>query len=152
MSEIFTRTFHIGWADVDVNAHMKNTAYMEKAIDVRLLYFDEQGFPMREFERLRLGPVVRRDEIEYFHELRLLEQVTISLTLAGISEDVSRFRLRSEFFRPDGKRAAKLSTTGGWLNLTARKLALPPPERAAALHRLNRSEDFEPLPSSIRSG
>jgi len=72
MPEIFEKTFHVSWGDLDSNAHMKNTAYLDKAVDVRMMYFESQGFSVREFERLHLGPVVKTDEIEYFRELRLL--------------------------------------------------------------------------------
>jgi len=150
MSQPFTKTFHIGWADLDSNGHMKNTAYLDKAVDVRMMYFQEHGFTMREFEQLRLGPVVMRDEIEYFREMRLLETITITFTLAGCSPDGSRFRLRNEFFRADGKPAARLSSTGGWLDLAARKLIAPPTALATALNDLVRSEDFEELPASVK--
>ena len=143
----FAKTFHVRWGDMDSNAHMANTAYLDACVDVRLMYFHEHGFPMREFERLRLGPVVLRDELDYFRELRLLDPVRITLELSGISEDASRFRLRNEFFRQDGACAARVTSTGGWFDLATRKLTLPPPELAEALRRLHRSEDFQELPS-----
>lgn len=57
MSEVFAKTLYVGWGGLDSNAHMKNTAYLDKAVDVRMMYFQEQGFSAREFARLRLGPV-----------------------------------------------------------------------------------------------
>jgi acyl-CoA thioester hydrolase len=150
MTDIFSKTFHVGWADLDSNAHMKNTAYLDKAVDVRMMFFQEHGFTMREFERLRLGPVVMRDEIEYFRELRLLERVKITLTLAGASDDGTRFRLRNDYYREDGQLAARLTSTGGWLDLTSRKLTSPPAQLFEVMGRLARSEDFEELPSSLK--
>jgi acyl-CoA thioester hydrolase len=129
---------------------MKNTAYLDKAVDVRMIYFESQGFSVREFDRLQLGPVVRRDELEYFRELRLLETVRITLALAGLSLDASRFRIRNEFYRADGKLAARLTTTGGWLDLAARKLTLPPENLASAMRNLTHSDDFEILDSSLK--
>ena len=145
----FSKTFHVRWGDMDFNAHMGNTAYLDACVDVRLMYFQEHGFPMREFERLRIGPVVLRDELDYFRELRLLEPVTITLQLAGLSEDAARFRLRNEFFREDGTLAARVSTSGGWLDLSKRKLTVPPESLAEALRLLQRTEDFEELSSSV---
>ena len=49
MMEIFSKTFHVGWGDLDSNAHMKNTAYLDKAVDVRMMFFQEHGFTMHEF-------------------------------------------------------------------------------------------------------
>lgn len=139
---MFTRTFHVGWGDLDANAHMKNIAYLDKAVDVRMMYFQEQGFPMSEFERLQIGPVVMRDEIDYYREFRLLESITITLSVAGLNSDVSRFRLRNELYRADGQLAARLTSLIGWLDLTKRKLTIPPANLAVALRNLTRSEDF----------
>ena len=141
----FSRTFHVRWGDMDFNAHMRNTAYLDTAVDVRLMYFAENGFPSSEFERLRLGPVVRRDELEYYREFPLLDPVRITRELAGISPDGSRFRLRNDFLRPDGTLAARLTSTGGCLDLAQRRLVVPPEALAASLNALARAEDFEEM-------
>lgn len=135
---------------MDFNGHMKNTAYLDVAGDVRMMYFQEHGFPMREFERLRLGPVILRDELEYFHELRLLEQITVSLVVPGLAEDASRFRIRNEFFTAGDRPVARVTSTGGWLDLGVRKLVAPPEALAALLRALPTTPDFEKLPSAIR--
>lgn len=61
---MYTKTLYAGWADMDFNSHMKNTAYLDKAADVRQMYLMENGFPMEAFLRLRIGPVVMKDDIE----------------------------------------------------------------------------------------
>jgi acyl-CoA thioester hydrolase len=139
---MFEKTFHVRWGDMDFNAHMKNTAYLDVAGDVRMIYFSENGFSMREFERLRLGPVILRDELDYHRELRLLETVRVTLGLAGLSADASRFRLRNEFFREDGKTVARVTSTGGWLDLGVRKIVAPPEKLAGLLRALERTGDF----------
>lgn len=141
----FSRTFHVRWGDMDFNAHMRNTAYLDTAVDVRLMYFAENGFPSSEFERLRLGPVVRRDELEYYREFHLLDPVTITLELAGISPDGSRFRLRNDFLRQDGTLAARLTSTGGWLDLAQRRLVVPPEAITDLLKALPRTQDYEEM-------
>jgi acyl-CoA thioester hydrolase len=150
MSDLFTKTFHVRWGDLDSNAHMANTAYLDLCVDVRMMYFASKGFSLREFERLRFGPVVQKDEIEYFRELRLLEPVTVSFALVGMSDDGSRFRIRNEFFREDGKPAARVTSLGGWLSLDTRKLIAPPAELREILAGLTRTEDFQTMESSLR--
>jgi acyl-CoA thioester hydrolase len=140
-----------GWADMDANAHMANVAYMNKCVDSRMSFFTQNGFPATEFARRRIGPVVRRDEIDYYREVALLEPITITLALGGCAADGSRFRLVQEVLRADGKVAARIRTEGGWLDLEARKLIAPPPEIMTALQRLPRSDDFEELQSSLRT-
>ena len=151
MSEAFSISSVAGWGDMDANAHMANVAYLNKCVDSRMSFFSQNGFPATEFARRKIGPVVRRDEIEYFREVALLEPITVTLTLGGCAPDGSRFRLVNEVLRADGKVAARVRTEGGWLDLTTRKLTAPPPELMTALQRLSRSEDFEELQSSLRT-
>ncbi|HYX22856.1 MAG TPA: thioesterase family protein [Thermoanaerobaculia bacterium] len=146
----FSWTFQVRWGDMDLNAHMRNTAYLDTAVDVRMMYFAAHGFPFREFEKLRLGPVVQRDELEYYRELHLLDSVTVTLELAGISLDASRFRIRNDFLRQDGTLAARLTTTGGWLDLGRRRLVAPPETLATLLSVLPRTADFEELAPALK--
>ncbi|MGL6289163.1 MAG: acyl-CoA thioesterase [Silanimonas sp.] len=137
----------VGWADMDFNAHMANTAYLNHAVDVRLGFFAQCGFPASELARHGIGPVVREDRIRYRRELRLHERVRIDLAIAGVSDDGSRFTLQNEFFREGGELAAQLRSSGGWLSLQARTLVAPPEALRQALVALPRTDDFELLPS-----
>lgn len=147
---MYAKVLVAGWGDMDFNAHMRNTAYLDKSADVRMMYFSENGFPMSEFVRRRLGPVVMREELEYFKEVGLLEQLRVTMGNAGLSEDGSRFRVRNEFFRQDETLAAKVTSVGGWLDLSTRKFVVPPEALLRALQSLPRTEDFEVLPSRLR--
>lgn len=62
---MYKKTLFAGWGDMDFDSHMSNTAYLDKSGDVRMMLFAENGFPMREFFQLKIGPVVMKDEIEY---------------------------------------------------------------------------------------
>lgn len=145
-----TRTFLAGWGDMDFNSHMRNTAYLDKSADMRMLFFAEQGFSADTFAQRRFGPVVRKDEIDYYREFGLLEEVHANLSLAGLSEDGSRFRLRNQFHRADGQLAARVTSLGGWLDLNQRKLIAPPMELLAAMRTLPRTDDYQDLPSSLK--
>ena len=138
-----------GWGDMDFNSHMRNTAYLDKSVDVRMMYFVERGFPMSEFVRRKFGPVVLKDELEYFREIHLLEEITITLHLAGLSEDGSRLVMRNDFLRKETP-AARVRSTIGWLDLANRKLVCPPEELLEALRDLTRSDDFVTLPGLVR--
>jgi acyl-CoA thioester hydrolase len=140
-----------GWADMDANAHMGNFAYLNKCVDARMSFFKQCGFPMAEFANRKIGPVVRRDEVEYFREIVLMEPITVTLALGGLAPDCTRFRLVNEILNSEGKLSARVKSEGGWLDLAARKLIVPPPELQAALNAMPRTADFETLPSSVRS-
>ena len=148
---LYTKTLYAGWADMDFNSHMKNTAYLDKVADVRQKFLMEHGFPIEEFLRLRIGPVVMKDEVEYFKEVGLQEEINVNYALAGHAPDGSRFILRHEIYRADGKLAARVNSTGGWLDLAARKLIVPPPGLLAAMNLLEKTSDFTVLPSSIKA-
>jgi acyl-CoA thioester hydrolase len=147
---MFEKKLLAGWGDMDFNSHMRNTAFLDKAGDVRMLYLSENGFPMSEFMRLNLDPVVMKDEIAYFKEVLLLDEITVTLGVAGLSQDGSRWMLRSDVIRPDGKLAARITSAGGWLDLGARKLIAPPPALLAAWNALHKTDDFQELPTSVK--
>src|SRR5512138_740601 len=100
---MYEKTFVAGWGDMDFNSHMRNTAYLDRSADIRMMFFAEHGFPMAEFMRLRIGPVIMKDELEYFKEVQLLEMLRVTLSQSGQAEDGSRFLLRNEIYRSDGK-------------------------------------------------
>ena len=91
-----------------------------------------------------------KDEITYYKEMYMLDKIRITFQSAGLSEDATRFRIRNDFFREDGKLAASLTTDGGWLSFETRKLIIPPKNLADAMRSLVRTDDFEVLQSSVK--
>jgi acyl-CoA thioester hydrolase len=142
----YAKEFLAGWRTMDFNGHLANTAYLDLAADVRLAFFAEHGFPPAEFRRLGLGPVIRKDELEYFREVGLLETLTVTYVALAMSGDGARFVVENEIWLPTGVRAATVRSTGGWLDLHARKLVAPPAALLAALRQVPRSPDFAELP------
>ncbi len=110
---MFEKRLLAGWADTDFNSHMRNTAFLDKSADVRRMFFSANRFPIDEFIRRKIGPVILKDEVEYFKEIRLLEELRVTLAIAGAAEDGSDFLMRNEFWRADGKLAAKVTSAGG---------------------------------------
>jgi acyl-CoA thioester hydrolase len=152
MTEVYAVSMHARWPDMDFNGHMGATAYLDHAEDCRMRYFEEHGFSMGEFARLRIGPVVRDDSLQYRRELRLNQRARLSLELAGLSPDASRFRLRNTFHSEEsGELVASVSSTVGWLDLDQRRLCVPPAELATLLSKLSHVNDFETLSSCVRA-
>jgi len=71
---MYSKTLHAGWSDMDFNVHMKNTTCLDKTADVRQMLLAGNGFPVKEFLRLRIGPVVMKDEVEDFKEVRCCKE------------------------------------------------------------------------------
>lgn len=141
----FERLLYVGWAQVDFNGHMRNSAYLDMCSDVRFLFFLAHEFPASRFAEAQFGPVIQTDRLDYFREARLLDSLRVTLRLAGLAGDASRFRLQNDFYRPDGKLSATVVSAGGWLGLATRKLVVPPAGIRDALESLERTADFEPL-------
>ena len=147
----YAKEFLAGWATMDFNGHLGNTSYLNLAADVRLAFFAEHGFPPSEFRRLALGPVVRKEELEYFREVGLHDTVTVTYAVLAMSADGARFTLENEIWSADGERAATVRSTGGWLDLRARKLVAPPPPLLAVFAQVPRAPGFVELPPKGKS-
>ena len=76
--------------------------------------------------------------------------VSGTVALAGFATDGSRFRVRNEFLRADGELAARVTSTGGFLNLDTRRLTAPPQSLLAIYQSLPRTDDYQDLPSSLK--
>jgi len=136
---------------MDFNGHMANSAYLNLAADVRMAFFAEHGFPPSEFRRLARGPVMRKDELEYFREVGLHETVTVTYAVLALSPDAARFVVENEIWSAAGARAASVKSTGGWLDLRERKLVAPPPALLAVFQEVPRAPTFAELPL-VRGG
>ncbi len=146
----YAKEFLAGWGTMDFNGHMGNTAYLNLAADVRMAFFADHGFPPTEFRRLAIGPVVKKEEIEYFREIGLHEKVIVTYALLAMSPDGARFSIENEIWTESGERAAVVRSTGGWLDLRARKLIAPPPELFAAFDKAPKAAAFVELPSRTK--
>lgn len=142
----YTKIFIVRWADCDVNGHMRNTAYSDYAIETRMGYLAEHGFPYAKFEELGFGPVILREETDYMRELRLGETVEVDFTQLGLSPDAGRWKLQHEFWRPGGKQAGRIILSGGWLDLRTRKLIPAPEPLAKELAAVPKAPGWEELP------
>lgn len=152
MSERYAKQFLAGWGAMDINGHLANTAYLDLAADARMAFFEEHGFSPSEFRRIGIGPVMRKDEIEYFREVELHEVVTVTCAAAAMSADGSRYIVANEIWTEAGVLAAAVRSTGGWLDLRARRLVAPPAALFAAFRQLPRVAGFVELPPVQRVG
>ena len=150
MGEIFERWFEVGWRHVDPNGHVANMTYLEYSVDTRIAYFAANSFRPTNFLELGFGPVIKNDFVEYFREAVMLERLRVTIENGGNSQDFSRFRVVNAIHKADGELAARVISTGGWLDLRERKLIEPPDAIKSAWRALSKTVDFQELPSSIK--
>jgi acyl-CoA thioester hydrolase len=139
-----------GWGDVDALGHMANTAYLNKAADVRMEFLASHGYTLHELMRLGVVPIARRDEVDYFREFHFHDELRVNFLLGGISDDGSRTLWVNEFYRADAL-AARITTTIVFLDLRDRKLVSAPDRLVGILKTLPRLDPFVELPSALKS-
>jgi len=142
----FQVNFATKWADFDPNRHMRHTAYNDYAAEVRVRYFAKYHFSIDEFTRHNLGPILFTEETSFRKEIHLGENITVNLKLQGLSENNERWKIIHEVYNEAGKLSAIIKVYGAWIDLTKRKLRVPPTETKAMFDFAERSEDFEEIP------
>lgn len=141
----YSREMVATWVDMDMNAHMRNTAYLDKAGDLRLFFFEDHGYSVADFAREGFGPVILHEELDYQREIGLMERYVLSLELVGISPGGERFSIRNLFTKLDGRSAGRVLSSGGWLDFQTRKFRRPPDGLLLAIESMPRASDFRVL-------
>ena len=133
----FSLTYHVRWAEMDPNGHMRHSAYPDFAADQRVALLAQMGYSLAKFAELRMGPILFREETRFLKEVHLGETLRVDGRLASLSDDGGRWTIVHTLYKADGRPAAIVTVEGAWLDLDRRKLCLPPPELVAAMRQLN---------------
>ncbi|WP_435415468.1 acyl-CoA thioesterase [Polaribacter aestuariivivens] len=139
----FQVTFATKWSDFDPNRHMRHTAYNDYAAEVRVRYFAKYNFSIHEFTKHNLGPILFTEETSFRKEIHLGENITVNLKLQGLSKNNERWKIIHEVFNEAGKLSAVIKVYGAWIDLTKRKLTIPPEETQAMFDFAEKSDDFK---------
>ncbi|QTE22071.1 acyl-CoA thioesterase [Polaribacter cellanae] len=139
----FKIEFATKWSDFDPNRHMRHTAYNDYAAEVRVRFFAAHNFSIEEFTKHNIGPILFTEETSFRKEIHLGENISVNLKLSGISENNERWKLVHEVFNEAGKLSAKIKVYGAWIDLTKRKLTVPPKETQSLFLSVEKTEDFE---------
>ena len=131
-----TTTYRTRWADMDPNGHMRHSAYADYAADQRLVLLAERGYDIKEFARLRLGPILFREETTFLKEIHIGEEIRVNSRLRSVSDDGTRWSITHIIYKDDGRVAATVAVDGAWLDLDRRKLTTPPTELSEAFRNL----------------
>jgi acyl-CoA thioester hydrolase len=148
----YSQPYVIRWSDLDANAHVRYSAYIDAAGDVRYSFFTEHGYPPEKFAELGVGPVYTSLRAEFLREVRLGESVTITFALAGLSSNGARWRVHHDVLKANGKKAVSMSLEGAIIDLATRRAVLPTGELAGIFGRIPRLKEFEVLPDARRMG
>jgi acyl-CoA thioester hydrolase len=139
----FSRQYKVIWADMDPNRHMRHTAYNDYAAQLRVEMFEAYNCPLEYITKVGLGPILFREETTFHKEIHLSEQITVTAAIRAMRNDASRWCIRHEIFKEDGKKAAQIIVDGAWIDLKKRKLGTPNEEMLDRLSDVPRTEDFQ---------
>ncbi|WP_269530778.1 thioesterase family protein [Chitinimonas sp. BJYL2] len=143
----FRHTIEVRWADCDANQHVRHSAYADFCTHARIEWLRSHGFAYDQFQQRAFGPVIFKESTEYYKELKMSERVEIEVRVAALNADGSRFTIRHDLFKQDGRLAARHEINGAWFDLRERKLIPPPAELASIFAELARTDDFSVLES-----
>lgn len=141
----FTITFSTKWADFDPNRHMRHTVYNDYASEVRVRYFKAQGFTIEDFAKYNIGPILFEESTSFRKEIHLGEDITVNFKVYGLSKNNERWKIVHQIFNEKGELSAIIKVYGAWIDLTKRKLSVPPKEAISLFHNAERTEDFEEI-------
>lgn len=139
----FEIKFPTVWANFDANAHMRHTAYNDYAAEVRSRFFMSQGFSLTEFAKHNIGPILFSENTTFFREIKLGENITANLELIAASSKFERFKFKHQIIKENGVVSAEIEVYGAWIDLTKRKLTVPPQEMITIFENLEKSDNFE---------
>lgn len=127
---------------MDANRHLRHSAYADIAAQARLEVLETIGLDMVAFAKLKMGPILFREELVYLKEIVGSQKVTVTSVLTKTARQGARWSIRHEFFREDGVKAAIINVDGAWMDLVVRKLGNLPPEYLAHFMEVPKSDDF----------
>jgi acyl-CoA thioester hydrolase len=139
----FSMPLHIRWADIDANRHLRHSVYYDFAAAARMKLLSDRGLTTKKFEEFNVGPILFREEAMFRKEIRLEDQITITVEMYKSTEDYSRWSLRHQFLKEDGVLATTLNIDGAWIDLSLRKLAKPNEFISNIFSEFPKSQDFQ---------
>jgi acyl-CoA thioester hydrolase len=146
--EAYSLPYEVRWTDIDANRHVRYSAYIDAAAELRYRFFTEHNLPPEAFNQLGAGPVYTSLTANFFREVFLGETLTITYLLTGLSSQGVRWKVQHDFLKANGKKAVTVALEGTILDLTTRQPTVPTPEIMAVFQQVPRSKDFEVLSES----
>jgi acyl-CoA thioester hydrolase len=107
---------------------MRHTAYNDYAAQLRLIFFEANGYSFAGMIDVGIGPVLFREETKFLREIRMGEKLIVDLELVKARKDASKWTIRSSIFKKDGTLSAVVEVDGAWLDLKQRRIIKPPQE------------------------
>lgn len=132
----------IRWTDIDANGHVKHSSYYDFAATMRFTFLVEHGLTVEHLREIGIGPVLFREEAIFRREIRFGHAVTIDALVVRARNDYSRWSIRHHLYIGDDTVAGIVNVDGAWIDLKARKLAVPPNSVREVFALFSKADDF----------
>jgi acyl-CoA thioester hydrolase len=123
---LYKKVIEVRWADCDANRHMRHTAYSDMCAHTRISFLQNIGMDDAWFKESGLSPVMFKEQTEYFAEMLMGEEVTITIELGQDTGSEKSVCWVNNLYKKDGTLAAKHQVVVGWMDLKQRKIAKLP--------------------------
>lgn len=141
MDNIFY-TGQVLWSQIDANKHVRHSAYADFAAQARSNLFNHTGLSLDAFSQHEIGPILFKETISYFKEVKMDEIVKVSVELTKYHVTKSRFSFRHVIYKGEGIKCATIEVDGAWMDLVKRKLTVIPDEWKVIFEKLPKAEDY----------
>jgi len=130
------------WSQIDANRHLRHSAYADFGAQARSNMLNTLGLSLEQFAKNKIGPILFREELKYFREVKLDEYITVSVQLDKLNTSNGRFSFRHLVHKENGVVAAEIMVDGAWLDLNTRKLTDIPADWYTIIHKIPRTENY----------
>ncbi len=138
----FVLPIQVRWSDIDPNRHVRHSVYYDYGAYARVACFAQLGLTTMKLEEMRIGPILLREEAMFRKEIKFEDKPSIDTAFSRANADFSRWSIRHQLFKEDGKLAAMLNMDGAWIDLNKRKLTSPNEFILGILAQIPRTSDF----------
>ncbi|MET9498643.1 acyl-CoA thioesterase [Streptomyces sp. NPDC006552] len=126
MAEPYTVRIEVRGYETDSQGHLNQAVYLQYAEHARWSALRRAGIEQSTLLGRGVGPVALETTVRYLRELRAGDEVDVDCVFEW--GDGKTFRIRQSVTRSDGTVSAEVTSVGGLLDLTARKLVKDPAE------------------------
>jgi acyl-CoA thioester hydrolase len=131
MTEPFAVRISVRGYELDTQGHVNGAVYHQYGDHARWECLRAAGIALDDLLATGMAPVTLENTIRYHHELRGGDEIEV--TCAFTWGEGKTFRVHQLVRRADGTLAAEITSVGGMLDLTHRRLVPDPGEHWRAL-------------------
>lgn len=118
----YSTQIEVRWADCDANQHMRHSAYADMCAHARIGFLNSIGMTQQWFKENNIGPVLFKEQTEYFREAFMSDIMTISVEAGESTGSKKSVCIVNNVYNSQGELAARHQVVVGWMDTKIRKV------------------------------